>query len=97
MKPEKAFSLLLLACLLLLPLCIGGQTPPRTQADFVSVVQDGAPTWIRWQEVSLVKLVDDNGGPESYWEIHRRGEAEPLIVKDAYQFPEIGVRLKDRH
>lgn len=97
MKPEKVFSRILFACLLLLPLCIGGQTPTRTQADFVSVVQEGAPTWIRWQDVSLVKFYDDNGGPESYWEIHLRSKGEPLIVKDAYRYPEISVRLKDRH
>lgn len=90
--------LLLLACLLLLT--VGGQTgqrvPQAKQPAFVFVVQNGTPVWIRWSAVSQVKLFDDNGGEESFWELTVQGAAEnPVIVKNAYAFPLIAERVKD--
>lgn len=98
MKRETFTRTLLLTLCLLLLLTIGGQSGVRTQSDFVFVTQNGTPVWIRWSSVSMAKLYDDNGGAESFWEITVSGAAEnPVVVKNAYAFPIIAERLKDRH
>lgn len=97
MKRENfARSLLLLAVLLLFALM--GHTEGKRTPDFIFVVQNGTPVWIRWSDVAMVKLYDDNGGAESFWEITLTSGASenPVIVKDAYAFPWIAERLKDR-
>ena len=100
MKRETIGRSIVLATSLLIVSMTGhtGQKSIPKNADFVQVSQNGVPVFIRWSEVSVVKLYDDNGGAESFWEITVQGSAEnPIIVKNAYAFPLIAERLKDSH
>lgn len=88
-------TLILLACLLFVTLM--GHTEGKQTTDFIFASQNDVPVWIRWSDVAMVKLYDDNGGPESYWEITVKGASEtPVVIKDAYSFPWIAERLKDK-
>jgi hypothetical protein len=100
MKRETTGRAIVLAVSLLLVGMAGhtGQKQAQRVADFVEVSQNGVPVFIRWSSVSVVKLYDDNGGAESFWEITVQGSQEnPIIVKNAYAFPLIMERLKDSH